>query len=165
MGIFSFLKNAGAKLFSKEEEAAPKTTTTADKAAGDAFARQKAALLKSAVQGLGLNVQNLEVELQGDTAIIFGEVSSQAEREKVILAVGNVTGIAAVDDRLTVSAPEPEPEAQFYEVKKGDSLSKIAKQFYGNAMKYPVIFEANKPMLKDPDLIYPGQVLRIPPQA
>ncbi|MCB0579283.1 MAG: peptidoglycan-binding protein LysM [Phaeodactylibacter sp.] len=165
MGIFSFLKNAGAKLFSKEEEAAPKTTATADKAAADAFARQKAALLKSAVLGLGLNVQNLEVELQDDTAIISGEVSSQAEREKVILAVGNVTGIAAVDDRLTVSAPEPEPEAQFYEVKKGDSLSKIAKQFYGNAMKYPVIFEANKPMLKDPDLIYPGQMLRIPPQA
>ena len=163
MGIFSFLKNAGAKLFSKETEAAPKTTETSSKATVDAFARQKAALLKSAVEGLGLNVKDLQVELQEDTAIISGEVTSQAEREKVILAIGNVTGIAAVDDRLTVSAPEPEAEAQFYEVKKGDSLSKIAKHFYGNAMKYPVIFEANKPMLKDPDLIYPGQVLRIPP--
>ena len=58
---------------------------------------------------------------------------------------------------------EPEPEAQFYTVQPGDSLSKIAKQFYGNAMKYPVIFDANKPMLKDPNKIYPGQVLRIPP--
>ena len=163
MGLFSFLKIAGAKLFSKEEAAAPKTTETTSKAAGDALARQKAALLKSAVEGLGLNVKGLQVELQEDTVIVHGEVASQAEREKVILALGNVTGIAAVDDRLAVSAPEPEPEAQFYEVKKGDSLSKIAKQFYGNAMKYPVIFEANKPMLKDPDLIYPGQVLRIPP--
>ena len=57
----------------------------------------------------------------------------------------------------------PEPEAVFYEVKRGDSLSKIAKAQYGDAMKYPVIFEANKPMLKDPNLIYPGQMLRIPP--
>lgn len=157
------MKNAGAKLFSKEEEAAPKTTETSSKPDAGILAQKKAALLKTAVEGLGLNVKNLQVSLEGDTAIVSGEVDSQAEREKVILALGNVTGIAAVDDRLTVNAPEPEAEAQFYEVKKGDSLSKIAKQFYGNAMKYPVIFEANKPMLKDPDLIYPGQVLRIPP--
>jgi len=50
-----------------------------------------------------------------------------------------------------------------YTVKSGDSLSKIAKAHYGDAMKYPVIFEANKPQLTDPDKIYPGQVLRIPP--
>ena len=47
----------------------------------------------------------------------------------------------------------------------GDTLSKIAKEMYGDANKYPVIFEANKPMLKDPDKIYPGQVLRIPAEA
>ncbi len=58
-----------------------------------------------------------------------------------------------------------EPEAKYYTVVKGDTLSKIAKASYGDAMKYPVIFEANKPMLKDPDKIYPGQVLRIPPHA
>ena len=51
---------------------------------------------------------------------------------------------------------------QTYTVQAGDNLSKIAKQFYGNPNKYPVIFEANKPMLKDPDKIYPGQKLRIP---
>jgi len=55
-----------------------------------------------------------------------------------------------------------EPEAQFYTVVSGDTLGKIAKAHYGNAMKYPVIFEANTPMLSDPDKIYPGQVLRIP---
>jgi len=47
-------------------------------------------------------------------------------------------------------------------VVKGDTLSAIAKEMYGSANKYPVIFEANKPMLTDPDKIYPGQVLRIP---
>jgi nucleoid-associated protein YgaU len=49
-------------------------------------------------------------------------------------------------------------------VKSGDTLSAIAKQFYGDAGRYSAIFEANKPMLKDPDEIYPGQVLRIPQQ-
>ena len=69
-------------------------------------------------------------------------------------------GISSVDDRMSVVAPEP--EAVFYEVKSGDSLSKIAKAQYGDANKYNAIFEANKPMLKDPNLIYPGQMLRIP---
>lgn len=165
MGLFSFLKNAGAKLFNKAEEEAKKEApkTPEGKVTEDLLNRQKAKLLVSIVEGLGLNVQGLQVELQGETVIISGQADSQAIKEKVILAVGNVEGVSAVDDRMTVSAPEP--EAQFYEVKKGDTLSKIAKEFYGNAMKYPVIFEANKPMLKDPDLIYPGQVLRIPPQA
>jgi nucleoid-associated protein YgaU len=76
------------------------------------------------------------------------------------LVLGNTEGIATVDDNITVITPKV--ESKFYTVEKGDSLSKIAKAMYGDAMKYPVIFEANKPMLKDPDLIYPGQVLRIP---
>jgi nucleoid-associated protein YgaU len=84
----------------------------------------------------------------------------QATKEKVVLVVGNSQGIATVDDQMSVE--HIEPEAQFHTVVSGDTLGKIAKQYYGNAMKYPVIFEANKPMLKDPDLIYPGQVLRIP---
>ena len=77
-----------------------------------------------------------------------------------MLVVGNTEGIASVDDQMTTAVQEP--EAQFHTVVSGDSLSKIAKKYYGNAMKYPVIFEANKPMLTDPDKIYPGQVLRIP---
>ncbi len=104
------------------------------------------------------------IEVNDDLAIVSGTAANQAEREKIILACGNVTGIATVDDRLTVEA-EPEPEAVFYTVVKGDTLSKIAKTQYGNAMKYPTIFEANKPMLSHPDKIYPGQVLRIPPIA
>ncbi|MCB0572054.1 MAG: peptidoglycan-binding protein LysM [Phaeodactylibacter sp.] len=164
MGLFSFLKSAGAKLFHKAEEEAKKEapSTPEGKVTDNLLNQQKAKLLVSIVEGLGLKVEGLQVEMQGETVVVSGQADSQATREKVILALGNVEGVSAVDDRLAVAA-EPQPEAQFYEVKKGDSLSKIAKAYYGNAMKYPVIFEANKPMLKDPDLIYPGQVLRIPP--
>jgi nucleoid-associated protein YgaU len=96
-------------------------------------------------------------------------VQSQADREKIVLVVGNTEGISKVDDRLELAVAKQEvkkePAARFYTVVKGDTLSKIAKAHYGDAMKYPVIFEANKPMLIDPDKIYPGQVLRIPDLA
>ncbi|MBL7831010.1 MAG: peptidoglycan-binding protein LysM, partial [Saprospiraceae bacterium] len=95
--------------------------------------------------------------------IVYGQCDTQADKEKVILTVGNVDGIGYVDDRLEVL--NPEEDSQFHEVQSGDTLSKIAKHYYGDAMKYPVIFEANQPMLTNPDLIYPGQVLRIPPIA
>ena len=101
--------------------------------------------------------------MDGDKAVVSGKAASQAEREKAILAAGNTQGVARVDDRLTVAAAEP--ESQYHRVESGDTLSKIAKQYYGDLSKYPVIFEANQPMLKDPDKIYPGQVLRIPPLA
>ena len=83
--------------------------------------------------------------VEDDKATVYGQVESTAAKEKVILIVGNTEGIATVDDRISVI--NPEPEATFYEVKKGDSLSKIAQEHYGDMMKYPVIFEANKPML------------------
>jgi len=161
MGIFSFLKNAGASLMKGKSEAKPAASGVPDLAAEIARKKQKTELLRELVQSFGFQVDNLIIELDDDMVVVHGEVETQEQREKVILVLGNVEGIAAVDDRLTVAAPAP--EAVFYEVQKGDSLSKIAKAHYGNAMKYPVIFEANKPMLKDPDLIYPGQVLRIPP--
>ncbi len=151
MGLFEFVKGAGAKLFGRGE-------TEADKAARE---RAKADALVSQVRTFGLAVEDLRIEVKDDVATVFGTVSSQAEKEKVVLLVGNVDGIARVDDRLEVVTPEP--PAVFYTVVPGDTLSKIAKQHYGNAMKYPVIFEANEPMLKHPDKIYPGQVLRIPP--
>lgn len=151
MGLFSFLKNAGAKLFNKKKkEASPEEARAANMDA-----------MKTAITDLGFEVRDMFLDLQEDSVIVFGEVDSQEIKEKVILALGNVEGIATVDDRMTVVTPEP--ESKFYEVKSGDSLSKIAKAMYGDAMKYPVIFEANKPMLKDPNLIYPGQMLRIPP--
>ncbi len=147
MGLFSFIKNAGAKVFG-----IGKTT--------EEEALNKANMLALAVEKLGFEVLDLNIEVEEDTAIVWGEADSQETREKVVLVLGNTEGIASVDDRMTVAVEEP--QAQFHTVVSGDSLSKIAKEFYGDAMKYPIIFEANKPMLKSPDLIYPGQVLRIP---
>ncbi len=147
MGLFSFIKNAGAKVFGIGK------TTAEEKI-------DKANMLSEAVEKLGFEVRDLNIEVEEDTATVWGEADSQETREKVVLVLGNTEGIANVDDRMTVAVEEP--QAQFHTVVSGDSLSKIAKKYYGNAMKYPVIFEANKPMLKSPDLIYPGQVLRIP---
>ena len=107
-------------------------------------------------------MDGLKVEVEGGKAVVTGTAANQAEREKAVLAAGNTQGVAQVDDRIVVAAPEP--ESKYHKVASGDSLSKIAKEFYGDAMKYPLIFEANQPMLKDPDEIYPGQVLRIPPR-
>ena len=109
---------------------------------------------------LGLAYNSLTVKTAADTVTLEGEVATQADSEKIALAVGNVEGVEVVDNRLNVA--DPKPEARYHSVVSGDSLSKIAKEYYGDAMKYPVIFEANQPMLKKPELIYPGQVLRIP---
>lgn len=61
-----------------------------------------------------------------------------------------------------MAVAQSDAESRFYTVKKGDTLSAISKEMYGNANLYNKIFEANKPMLSSPDKIYPGQVLRIP---
>ncbi|PCI33720.1 MAG: peptidoglycan-binding protein LysM [Flavobacteriaceae bacterium] len=154
MGLFSFIKNAGIKVFGIGK-------TEKEEAVEIAVAEStKGAKLVNAVETLELEVVDLNIELNGDTATVWGEAANQAAKEKVVLVVGNTNGIAAVDDRITVATVAT--EAQFYTVVNGDSLSKIAQKFYRNAIKYPVIFEANKPMLSHPDKIYPGQVLRIP---
>lgn len=164
MGFIDFVKNAGAKLFGKSEDDAPKPTVKTATAPSPAeIAALKARALKRAVEGFGIPVEGLSVALNDDVATVRGKVKTQADREKLVLAVGNTHGIARVDDQLEVTVSEP--AATFYTVVAGDTLSKIAKQHYGNAMKYPVIFEANKPMLTHPDKIYPGQVLRIPPAS
>ncbi len=155
MGLFSFIKDAGAKIFGGK--------TSAEKAAEAVAAELRveeaaAKQLEETISDLQLVVEDLNVHINGDMATISGAAYDQATKE--VLVVGNSSGIATVDDQMTVE--HVEPEAQFHTVASGDTLGKIAKKFYGNAMKYPVIFEANKPMLKDPDLIYPGQVLRIP---
>jgi len=145
------VKDAGEKLAGKAGELLGRDKTAPTDAAGQ---------IADAIASHGLAVEGLKVEIAGDTATLHGSVATQAKREKTILVAGNSQGIARVDDQLSVESPQP--EATFYTVQKGDSLSKIAKAEYGDAMKYPVIFEANKPILSDPDKIYPGQVLRIP---
>lgn len=162
MGLFSFLKGSGSDdLKKKEAEAAKSAVDQANQAAIQAIMHsQKVLSLENIVQNLNIQVNDLAIQLEGDTVTVNGSVVTQADKEKIVLALGNVNGIAAVNDQLTTE--NAEPESSFYEVKSGDSLSKIAKAYYGDPMKYTVIFDANKPMLKDPDKIYPGQQLRIP---
>ena len=150
MGLVSFFKGVGEKIFKKEEVVA----------ATPAVEPVRASALLAHVKSLGLPYNSLTVKTSGNTVTIQGEVAEQADSEKIALAVGNVEGVEVVDNQLTVATPAP--EATYHTVEKGDTLSKIAQTVYGDMMKYPVIFEANKPMLTDPDLIYPGQVLRIP---
>lgn len=153
MGLFDFIKGIGKKNTAPVEQATPAAEPTAQEIANQLLAH---------IQSLGLSVDGLVVNYNStsDTATIQGQVKSQADKEKIILAVGNIDHVAQVDDQMTVE--EPAPQSQFYTVKSGDNLSKIAKEFYGDANQYPKIFEANKPMLKSADAIYPGQVLRIP---
>jgi len=158
MGLFSFIKNAGAKVFGigktdKEEAAEAAAVELKEEAAA-------ARKLEETIRDLDLQVDGLSIHIDDDAATISGMAQDQATKEKAILVVGNSIGIATVDDQMTVE--HKEPEAQFHTVVSGDTLGKIAKKFYGNAMEYPTIFEANKPMLEHPDKIYPGQVLRIP---
>jgi len=146
MGLIDFVKEAGEALLGKSAGA---------NADGEAVSKR--------ISDLGLSVEGLKVQVDGGKAVLTGKATSQAEKEKAVLAAGNTAGIGQVDDQVEVAASEP--ESQYYRVQSGDSLSKIAKEYYGDAGKYPTIFEANRPMLKDPDAIYPGQVLRIPSLA
>ena len=162
MGLFDFVRDAGSRIFGGEEEAkATAATAASEEEARKSADRYRASALVRFVNGLGLEVSDLTVKVVGETATLKGACASQEIREKVVLAVGNVSGISRVDDGLTVASPQP--AATFYTVVRGDTLSKIAKDHYGKAGKYMVIFEANRPMLENPDKIYPGQVLRIPP--
>ena len=159
MGLIDFVKSAGARIFGRSEEPAVPGKSPAELKL-EAEAAMAAALTQQ-VRSHNLECDDLQIAFSDEVATVSGTTSSQSEREKIVLVVGNVNGVAQVNDLLEVVTPEP--EAVYYTVQRGDTLSKIAKEQYGNAMKYPVIFEANRPMLKDPDKIYPGQVLRIPP--
>ena len=118
--------------------------------------------LKKELDSYKLGTEKVKVEVEGEKAIVTGDVADQSTLEKAIIAVGNTLGISKVESKLTAPSQK---EPVFYTVKKGDNLWKIAEKHYGKGKgpKYNVIFEANKPMLSDPDKIYPGQVLRIPP--
>ncbi len=142
MALWDFVKSVGAMLGIGSAEAAPPAED-----------------LKASVAKLGLPVDGLDIKVDGDKVIVSGSAPSQEIKEKIILALGNVTGVAKVEDNITTPSGE---QATFYTVQKGDTLSAISKKHYGDANKYNKIFEANKPMLTHPDKIYPGQVLRIP---
>ncbi|WP_295958171.1 peptidoglycan-binding protein LysM [Rhodoferax sp.] len=163
MGMISFIKEAGEKLFgSKPEIAAAVAEPTNEEKAVAANAVASEAIGKYIV-AQGLSTDGLTISFSGADQIVTvaGAVADQEAREKIIVCCGNVHGVAGVADEMT--CPEV-PECTYHTVVSGDTLSAVAKKAYGNANLYPQIFEANKPMLSSPDKIYPGQVLRIPPQ-
>ncbi len=166
MSLLSFIKEAGEKLFSKGTAQAAMAQAQADPADVEKSKAANAAAgdaILAYIEEQNLKATGLTVTFDGatSTATVYGIAADQPTREKIVLCAGNVHGVEKVNDQMTVD--QSAPEAQYYTVVRGDTLSKIAKQYYGDANKYPAIFEANKPMLKSPDLIYPGQMLRIPP--
>jgi nucleoid-associated protein YgaU len=164
MSLISFIKEAGEKLFKKPEQSGAGTSTQAaprqesvevlDTKAGEA--------IQAYVEQQNLGIQNLDVKFEGASgkATITGQAPTQEVAEKAVLCCGNVAHVESVDNQLTVA--QPAKAAQYHDVAKGDTLSAIAKKYYGDANKYNAIFTANRPMLTHPDKIYPGQKLRIP---
>ena len=154
MGLFSFIKEAGEKLFGGKDANAATPSDDLNVKAAQAIATY--------INTQNLGVSNLQVAFDGSQGkvTVTGVAPTQAVKEKVTLCCGNVSSVTSVDNQMSVT--NPEPEAQYHDVVRGDTLSAIAKKYYGDANKYPVIFEANKPMLSHPDKIYPGQKLRIP---
>ena len=139
MGFFDFMKNVGTDLFRGGKDEAKEVETLLNNELGDKIA-------------------DLAVEHNDGTVSLAGSCVDEATKEKAILLAGNIKGVGQVNsDTLTAPAA-----AEFYTIKSGDSLSKIAKQYYGDAMKYPMLFEANREVIKHPDKIYPGQQIRVP---
>ena len=142
MGLFNFVKDAGEKLW--------------DAVTGQHDKDDQAKKVQEHLNKTGIpDADKVNIQIADGKATVTGDGLSQEAKEKILVAVGNISGIASVDDQVKTAS-------QFYTVKSGDTLSAISKQVYGNANLYNKIFEANKPMLKSPDKIYPGQVLRIP---
>ena len=154
MGLFSFIKEAGEKLFGGSAAQAASPSDDLNVKAAQAIANY--------INTQNLGVSNLQVQFDGSQGkvTVQGVAPTQAAKEKVTLCCGNVANVQSVDNLMSVT--NPEPEAQYHDVVRGDTLSAISKKYYGDANKYNTIFEANKPMLSNPDKIYPGQKLRIP---
>lgn len=179
MGVWNFVKDAGERIIANAQAAArfpggeARASTDAAQtggaprsAQGESKGNGKDAgdAIEGYIRALQLHIESLEAKFDAATSTVHisGAAKDQATKEKVILAAGNIEGVEKVVDEISVK--ESAPPAQQHTVVKGDTLSAIAKKHYGDASLYPRIFEANKPMLKDPDKIYPGQSLRIPPK-
>jgi len=92
---------------------------------------------------------------------IFGS-GSGGEKPPPAKPKADFSNVKATSSSTAQAPTAPATEERSYVVVKGDTLSKIAQKFYGKASAWPRIFEANKDLIKDPDLIHPGQKLRIP---
>lgn len=149
MGLFDFAKNIGNKLFNKDADAAAK--------------------ISEYISANNPGIEDLSVIFNDGVATIIGVTDSSEAAQKVVLMAGNVQGVTEVVPKIQindvendgVSALEP-GNVEYYVIESGDTLSKIAKKYYQDAAQYPRIFAANKEVIKDADLIYPGQKIRIP---
>ena len=165
MGMISFFKEAGEKLFgSKPEVAAAVAEPSNDEKSAAANVAASDAI-KTYIRSQDLPADDLTIAFNGADQVVTvsGLVPTQEIKEKIVICCGNVHGVAGVADEM--QSAEPADESTYHWVVSGDNLSKIAKEVYGDANKYPLIFEANKPMLSSPDKIYPGQNLRCPALA
>ncbi len=143
MGLFDFAANIGKKVFG----------------IGDADASEK---IKGHIEENIPGIKNLTVSLDdNDICSLGGDCDSSAAKEKVVLMAGNMKGVGSVNADA-VTAPEPEAEVEYYTIQSGDTLWAIASKFLGNGSKYTEIFEANREVIQDADLIFPGQKIRIP---
>lgn len=163
MGLFSFIKEAGEKLFGAKE--VEQAATVKDTASLEQLNAKAADAIKQYIEVQNLGVSNLGVTFDGASGkvTVHGNAPSREAFEKVTLAAGNVAAVQQVENKMQIDGAAAGADAQYHDVVKGDTLSAIAKKYYGDANKYNAIFEANKPMLSHPDKIYPGQKLRIPP--
>lgn len=182
MGLFSFIASAGTKLFGgKKPSEIPNLADVIGKHVasvglpakhlhywleGETVVASGWVDDKATKEKVVLAVGNVEgVDKVADRIVVGAPpVFKKAEAAPVAAEAVPVEAVPAIvlPSEAEIAAQE-EWTSKSYVVEKGDTLSKIAKEFYGNANKYPVIFEANKPMLSHPDKIYPGQMLRIPP--
>ena len=154
MGLLDFLKDTGKDLF------------------GGKKGNEAAEIKKEIERALGSNVSGLGVRFDNGKVTLQGTAKSQAAKEKATLIAGNVKGVSNVDDdgirvdgAQTAGATTTTASAgrsTYYTIQSGDTLSKIAKEKYGDASAYNKIFEANREVIGDPDKIYPGQQIRIP---
>lgn len=152
MGLFTFLKNAGKKIFGGKE----------DDVSVEALAQKRQAIIDY-VQNMGMEINNFDAQIDAEGKVtLTGEVSNTTDWEKVGLMAGNIAGVSDVDNQMSFAAGEEIGETKYHTVESGDTLWAIATSHYGDGNKYPTIVEANQPMIKDADEIYPGQVLRIP---
>lgn len=152
MGLFDFAKDIGHKLFSSDADAAEKITAH--------------------ILANNPGIQDLGIIFKDGQATVIGTTTSAEAAQKAVLMAGNVKGVSEVIAKIDIiddggadvdvaAALEPQ-NIEYYVIQSGDSLSKIAKKYYGNGNDYPKIFEANREVIKDPDLIFPGQKIRIP---
>ena len=164
MSLISFLKDAGEKMLyagpARENAEAQHVDPVADLHAQER-ALEQAILDYMKVQGLPVADLTVAFDAPSSTVTVTGAAPDQVTREKIMLCCGNVQGVAHVVDKIGVASGEG-AVARWYTVQASDSLASIAQKFYGDANQYRRVFDANRPMLSDPEQIYPGQVLRIP---